>query len=564
MVLGLPGPRVQGPQGLNWPVSNFHVGYDTASMFNRVTVRGGLAPGATSTSDSFTGNGSTKVFQLTRGNVQEIVSVTVAGTTKTFGTAWYDSPASFDCLVNYVAGTITFGTAPGNGQSISVRYTYQSEISVTRDITDVGGSNSYGVWSEHEIEDRSITTAAEAQALADALLLEYGTQITVGSFMTNKLGLEPGQAISITDPVLGLSGTYTIRRVTTELDPAGTGVIATVQFGGRPTKLSWLTSRMPGNQRTGAYGYTQSTAQRQRTGNQLRVVQTAGSYSMTDQDGVIAVTNTAAARTITLLPAATAGAGRWLYVKDTSGGAGSKPITIQPSSGLIDGAASQTLGLGYGSYSLYSDGSQWRVLTDTNILAKDGTITGLLQITSGAGGILISGPSRTIESMNYVAGSSGWCVKPDGSAEFNNVTARGYVNASSGKIAGWTINGNKLVSADEKLVLDATGAAAGIVMAETILIGYSSPQKYIYVYNGGLNIDTYCTIGTDLNHNGTKIGFFGKAATTQQSHVTNAKADYASGDLDTEAEVITAINAANGKLNSVLACLQAYGLMAAS
>ena len=49
----------------------------------------------------------------------------------------------------------------------------------------------------------------------------------------------------------------------------------------------------------------------------------------------------------------------------------------------------------------------------------------------------------------------------------------------------------------------------------------------------------------------------------QQGNIASAKVDYGTGDLDTEAEIIAAINAANGKLNSVLTIIQNLGLMAA-
>ena len=48
---------------------------------------------------------------------------------------------------------------------------------------------------------------------------------------------------------------------------------------------------------------------------------------------------------------------------------------------------------------------------------------------------------------------------------------------------------------------------------------------------------------------------------TQASAITNATANYTTGGLDTEAKLITAINAANGKLNSVLVALRNAGII---
>ena len=55
-----------------------------------------------------------------------------------------------------------------------------------------------------------------------------------------------------------------------------------------------------------------------------------------------------------------------------------------------------------------------------------------------------------------------------------------------------------------------------------------------------------------------------KAAGTQASTIADAKVDYATPDLDTEAELIVAINATNVALNSVIAALKGAGIIASS
>lgn len=51
---------------------------------------------------------------------------------------------------------------------------------------------------------------------------------------------------------------------------------------------------------------------------------------------------------------------------------------------------------------------------------------------------------------------------------------------------------------------------------------------------------------------------------TQHAHVTDGKVDYTTGNLDIEAEVIAAFNTTNGKINSILAALEAFGINASS
>lgn len=53
-------------------------------------------------------------------------------------------------------------------------------------------------------------------------------------------------------------------------------------------------------------------------------------------------------------------------------------------------------------------------------------------------------------------------------------------------------------------------------------------------------------------------------AGTQASHITDAKTDYTTGDLDAESEIIAAFNTTNGKINSILAALEAVGILKTS
>ena len=55
-----------------------------------------------------------------------------------------------------------------------------------------------------------------------------------------------------------------------------------------------------------------------------------------------------------------------------------------------------------------------------------------------------------------------------------------------------------------------------------------------------------------------------KAAGTQAGTIADAKVDYATPDLDTEAEIIVAINATNTTLNAVVAALKGAGIIASS
>lgn len=95
-------------------------------------------------------------------------------------------------------------------------------------------------------------------------------------------------------------------------------------------------------------------------GGGLNLKRRAYAASATTQgEAIAAVTDTSAARTITLATADVA-LGRHITVKDESGGAGTNNITVATEGAeTIDGAASITINADYGVARLYSDGVNW-------------------------------------------------------------------------------------------------------------------------------------------------------------------------------------------------------------
>lgn len=89
---------------------------------------------------------------------------------------------------------------------------------------------------------------------------------------------------------------------------------------------------------------------------------TAISYTTLATDYLIAVTSTAAARTITLLTPS-GGNTQIFIVKDESGGAATNNITVVAQGGkTIDGAANYLITSNYGSATFYYDGTNWGVI----------------------------------------------------------------------------------------------------------------------------------------------------------------------------------------------------------
>lgn len=85
----------------------------------------------------------------------------------------------------------------------------------------------------------------------------------------------------------------------------------------------------------------------------------AANTSTTATDIIIAVTSTAAPRTVDLRTADTVGR-RTYIIKDESGGAAANNITVTTEGAqLIDGAATYVINTNYGSVRLYSNGTNW-------------------------------------------------------------------------------------------------------------------------------------------------------------------------------------------------------------
>jgi predicted phage tail protein len=81
-----------------------------------------------------------------------------------------------------------------------------------------------------------------------------------------------------------------------------------------------------------------------------------------------------------------------------------------------------------------------------------------------------------IQSANYVAGSAGWYIGKDGTAEFNNVTVRGTVYATDGDFSG-TVYANKI---DGEIV---NGFVLNTIAVDESNSDYSYTNNYIITVN---------------------------------------------------------------------------------
>lgn len=170
-------------------------------------------------------------------------------------------------------------------------------------------------------------------------------------------------------------------------------------------------------------------------------------------------------------------------------GAGSSSFIVRTDKFVIGSASNNTtpFTVDVGTGTTYINTA---VIKDASITsAKIGTIAAD-KITSGtinAQAITVNGSSGLIKSSNYAAGTSGWQIKGDGSAEFQNVTVRGSLNASDlsagtldiARIANLSITSAKIAS------LSADKLTAGTINANTIsVINLHADQLTVGTING--------------------------------------------------------------------------------
>ena len=111
-------------------------------------------------------------------------------------------------------------------------------------------------------------------------------------------------------------------------------------------------------------------------------------------------------------------------------------------------------------------------------------------VTGGQGALV----RPAIKSPNYVAGSSGWTINRDGSAEFNNLTLRGTFNGT-----------NYVINSSGAFFYDGAPAAGNLIASITPAIGTDSHGN---PYARGVSVyDNTNHVFTNLN-SGISLGTF--------------------------------------------------------
>lgn len=176
------------------------------------------------------------------------------------------------------------------------------------------------------------------------------------------------------------------------------------------------------------------------------------------------------------------------------------------------------------------------VITESAQIAS--AIVGTAQIADAA--ITNAKIKDIIQSTNYVAGSSGWKINKDGTAEFSGVTARGNITANSLNAATGTFSGS--LSA-------ATGTFAGSLSAATgTFVGNMSAGQFTTGAYTGYAWPAAGNYGTYLGPSGLLIGNANNSKYLQVTYDGNVYApgmSIVNGTLSiSQANVINTLNIA--------------------
>jgi len=197
------------------------------NMQNSVYVIGGTytkAFTAGNTPDSFLTDGVTQFFTTSYPYDSSTITVTLDGVAQTVGIANQTSPGSVQVLYNDAQRWIQFTAgAPGSGHTVKVYG--NAKVPIVAHASNAASVTTYGE-IQGVIVDSKITTVPEAQARAQAQILQFGHPVYDVKFKTLVPGCAIGQAIKVNLPAFGINKQLVIKRVeATGYAPGANGML---------------------------------------------------------------------------------------------------------------------------------------------------------------------------------------------------------------------------------------------------------------------------------------------------------------------------------------------------
>lgn len=184
---------------------------DFTQIRNSVLVEGGKEKSSTEETDTFVADGVQTSFSLSREYTD--IAVTVDGSPVTVGAANLNTFDDHDVLYDFNLHSLLFppSSPPGDTLQIVVTGKYYFPIAVrVREATSVALNGE----RQYLIQDKTLTSRADAIERAAADLQAYARQVTEGTFETLEPGLRAGQRIRLRSDLLELDQEFIIQRLT--------------------------------------------------------------------------------------------------------------------------------------------------------------------------------------------------------------------------------------------------------------------------------------------------------------------------------------------------------------
>jgi hypothetical protein len=194
--------------------NSLDVDLNLQNMQNSVFVIGGNYTKtftAGNTPDTFLTDGTRQFFSTSYPYDISTITVTLDGVSQTIGTANQTDPATVEVLYNDAQRWVQFTSgAPAAGHTVKVFGNAKVPI-----VAHAGDNASVATYGEYQsvIVDTKITTVPEAQARAQAAILQFGHPVYDVKFNTLMPGYAIGQAITVNLPAFNINKQLVIKRV---------------------------------------------------------------------------------------------------------------------------------------------------------------------------------------------------------------------------------------------------------------------------------------------------------------------------------------------------------------
>ncbi len=206
--------------------SELVVSKDITAVVNKVVVRGGLAYTADRIVTEHAGDGASKIIKVKEINAApsdaDRIQVWVWNTgtsawdSKTVGVFPQDALSGYDCLWKAVDMELEFNTAPPSvAEAVKVRG--RKQYPIYAQVVSQDSIDQFGRVYTFVYPDKDILTEDMAYDKAQAILRERAFGQIRLTLTIDKDGLQVGMLIKVVNAIIGLSGYYSIKRLSTRL-----------------------------------------------------------------------------------------------------------------------------------------------------------------------------------------------------------------------------------------------------------------------------------------------------------------------------------------------------------